>query len=91
MTNQEALDDLRDNGINLGAGDFVDVESLKIAAEALEKQIPKKVNISLRGTTDYNTSCHCPACRSIVGNNRAYCSSCGQALYWENNPRKQAK
>ncbi len=49
--------------------------------KALEKQIPKKVNISLRGTTDLNTRCHCPSCRAYVFNDR-YCRNCGQALDW---------
>lgn len=49
------------------------------AISALEKQIPKKVNISLKGTTDWNTKCHCPNCHSMVSNGK-YCSNCGQAL-----------
>jgi hypothetical protein len=48
---------------------------------ALEKQIPKKVNISLKGTTDWNTKCHCPNCRALISNGK-YCYECGQALDW---------
>ena len=48
MTKEEALNDIIENGINLGAGDFVDTEALKIAAEVLKKHIvPMKVNIKL--------------------------------------------
>lgn len=37
MTIKEALDDILTSGINLGAGDFVDLEALKVAASVLEK------------------------------------------------------
>lgn len=37
MTYEEAKNDLIESGIRLGAGDFVDVEALKIAVVALEK------------------------------------------------------
>lgn len=42
MTSKEAIKDIVENGIELGAGDYVDIESLKVAISALEKQIPKK-------------------------------------------------
>lgn len=57
------------------------VEQLEIAINALEKQIPKKVNISLKGTTGWNTKCHCPNCHSMISHGK-YCSNCGQALDW---------
>lgn len=60
------------------------VEQLEIAIKALEKQIPKKVNISLKGTTDWNTKCRCPNCYSMVSHGK-YCSNCGQALDFNNN------
>lgn len=51
--------------------------------EAVEKQIPKKANISIKGTTDYNTSVHCPTChKMLTGIKPHYCSECGQALDW---------
>lgn len=37
MTIKEALDDIITSGINLGAGDFVDLEALEVAASVLEK------------------------------------------------------
>ena len=55
--------------------------ALKTAIEALKKQIPMKVNISIKGTTGWNTKCHCPNCRSFLSKGK-YCSECGQALDW---------
>lgn len=37
MIIKEALDDIITSGINLGAGDFVDLEALEVAARVLEK------------------------------------------------------
>lgn len=51
---------------------------------AIKKQIPKKVNISLKGTTGWNTKCHCPNCHSMVSHGK-YCSNCGQALDFNSN------
>jgi hypothetical protein len=39
MTIEEALASIVGDGINLGAGDFVDVEALKVAADVLHKVI----------------------------------------------------
>ncbi len=55
--------------------------AVKTANDALEKQIPKKVNISIKGTTGWNTKCHCPNCRSFLSKGK-YCSECGQAIDW---------
>lgn len=52
-----------------------------VLKKLIEKQIPKKVNISLKGTTGWNTKCHCPNCRSMISHGK-YCSECGQALDW---------
>lgn len=54
------------------------------AISSLEKQIPKKVNVSLKGTTDWNTKCHCPNCHSMVSHGK-YCSNCGQSLDFNSN------
>lgn len=54
----------------------------KNVADALRKQIPAKVNISLKGTTDWNTKCHCPMCYKDLFDGQKYCSYCGQALDW---------
>lgn len=59
-------------------------KAFDLAISALEKQIPKKVNISLKGTTDWNTKCRCPNCHSMVSHGK-YCSNCGQALDWSDS------
>ena len=79
MTNEEAIIDIRENIQPIVGG-----KSLDIAISALEKQIPKKVNISLKGTTGWNTKCHCPNCHSMVSHGK-YCSNCGQALDFNSN------
>ena len=79
MTNEEAIIDIRENIQPIIGG-----KSLDIAISALEKQIPKKVNISLKGTTDWNTKCHCPNCHSMVSHGK-YCYNCGQALDFNSN------
>ena len=89
MTNEErnqvAIDALKffkqklNNGIY---GEFVG--NFDTAISAIEKQIPKKVNISLKGTTGWNTKCHCPNCHSMVSHGK-YCSNCGQALDFNSN------
>lgn len=55
---------------------------IKNAINALDKQIPKKPEIKLNGTTGMNTFCHCPNCKSIIVGNKKYCDNCGQALDW---------
>ena len=82
MTEIEALENIVDSGINLGAGDFVDVEALKVAVKALEKQIPKKTYQAwgLGGLSHY-----CPICNNKVHTviNYNYCFECGQKLDWK--------
>ncbi len=36
MTIEEAIKDIQEDGIDLGAGDYVDVEALKIAVEVMK-------------------------------------------------------
>lgn len=79
MNNEEAIIDIRENIQPIIGG-----KSLDIAISALEKQIPKKVNISLKGTTGWNTKCHCPNCHSMISHGK-YCSDCGQALDFNSN------
>ena len=47
-----------------------------------EKQIPQKVNISLKGTTEWNTKCHCPMCHKDLFDGQKYCNHCGQLIDW---------
>lgn len=50
-----------------------DFEDIKIILEALEKQIPKKIDIQ----------CYCcPTCRFTASGENKYCPQCGQALDW---------
>ena len=79
MTPQEAKELVEQCGLNVNS--TLHEDCLKIIVSALEKQIPKKPNISLKGTTGWNTKCHCPICRAFVSNGK-YCSECGQALDW---------
>lgn len=79
MTNEEAIIDICENIQPIIGG-----KSLDIAISAIKKQIPKKVNISLKGTTGWNTKCHCPNCHSMVSHGK-YCSNCGQALKWKDS------
>lgn len=52
-----------------------------IIDELAEKQIPKKPEIKITGSTGWNTTTYCPACKKeILGGN--YCLHCGQALDW---------
>lgn len=60
-----------------------DVSEFRAVREALEKQMPKKANISIKGTTDYNTTAHCPAChKMLTGIKPRHCIECGQAIDW---------
>ena len=85
MTNEEArmnLEKLLQIYDDPGIIDFtVIVESIKMALEALEKQIPKKVRI----TTSTKRCAVCGRQLSGIGNmhpTRLYCQKCGQAIDW---------
>ena len=83
MTYGIAKKNLKEWFENDGIGEIDEVDFI-LALNALDKQIPKKVNISLKGTTDWNTKCHCPNCHSMVSHGK-YCSNCGQALDFNSN------
>lgn len=82
MTKKEALNDIIENGINLGAGGFVSLEALKVAAEALQEPEQMKGRWE---EFDYDNSYRCTACGEIwtlndgtpEENNMNYCSFCG--------------
>lgn len=64
--------------VGFGRHYFIDRKNV---ADALRKQIPKKPEIKITGTTGWNTTTYCPACKKeILGGN--YCLHCGQALEW---------
>ena len=56
-------------------------EACRMGMEALKKQLPKKPEITLTGTTGWNTRTFCPVCeKEVLSGN--YCLHCGQALDW---------
>lgn len=87
MTAKEAIDRLRiirdDERYTIFAS------ALEMASDALEKQIPKKPNISKE---EYTTNYKCPTCgcrliskidgEYVAGNHYKYCYICGQAIDW---------
>lgn len=86
MDAQEALRRIVEDGIELGGGDFVEVEALKVAADALKKQIPKRPSYSGDGYADghlvYDTY-ECPNCGKqyeVDYDDYDYCPNCGQKL-----------
>lgn len=91
MTYEEAKIDLIESGIELGAGDFVDFEALKIAVVALDKQIPQRpINLSNAPLDAYCAIFRCPRCkgRLKMKSKGAYCDKCGQALDWSDDNGK---
>jgi len=54
MTVEEALKDIVEDGIELGAGDYVDVNALKVARNALKAQIKLKDYIERINQPEYN-------------------------------------
>lgn len=56
-------------------------EALRMAVEALEKQIPKSCCNRFYG--DGSVEYVCPTCESAVNDDQKYCDACGQALDWE--------
>lgn len=92
MTNQEALKSIIEDGINLGAGDYIEYDALVLAKEALEKQIPKKIDFEMNfGDCTSRFICGCGKRivvnhdRGVMDNHNApnYCPNCGQALNWK--------
>lgn len=95
MTYKEARDEIIENGVVLGAGDYVDLEALKVAADACDRLTPKKptyVDTRFRNHGRYVSdgcslaACYkCPNCRSHifhVFDSERFCVHCGQALDW---------
>ena len=60
-----------------------DVTHIKAVTDALEKQIPTKPKITIKGTTGYNTNTLCPICGAMVRSCDNHCNKCGQALDWK--------
>ena len=95
MTNEEALEILNYTSITISTSSKTIVEQyhqmLHIAEEALEKQIPKKVNDVLCNKKQKGG--YCPTCGGTVVIENSFlrrikenhCSWCGQALLWESD------
>lgn len=93
MTENEALKSIVEDGIELGAGDYVEFEALKVAAKALE-EIQKYRAIGTveecREATEKQRRLEieefgiCPLCYYDFGYEKAnYCPNCGHALALE--------
>ena len=85
MTNEEVIENLK----YLISDDCTDkqhdfVKEIKIAIEALEKQVPKK---AIEKYTDYDGSEAglCPFCNEGVDEEMNFCSYCGQAIDWSDD------
>lgn len=95
MTNKEVKNNFVQNLAENAYINMCSAEEMKIAIEALEKQIPKKpitetVNrgISVSGEYDIDFNYLCPNCNTVVGDYETddafykFCPDCGQALDW---------
>ncbi|MGI6500326.1 MAG: hypothetical protein ACOX1S_05450 [Anaerostipes sp.] len=96
MTNEKAIEMLKKR---LNIPDYRDqipeyYETMEMAVQALEKQIPKKVNTNITtivkvfdGENKVETfKCvPCPICGKWIVKNEStrYCSNCGQKLKWD--------
>ena len=90
MTNEEALERLRDfNAINLLLGKQ-DIEALDVAKDVLRKQISQQVELIgdgyANGQIVYDYA-QCPNCQRAFEETDdswecGYCPCCGQALDW---------
>lgn len=85
MTDEQALKSIIEDGINLGAGDYVEFEALLLAKEALEKRIPK-IHVSHDNCGNKCASLRCPSCFEVASGK--YCENCGQAIDWSKEKRK---
>ncbi|MBQ5674466.1 MAG: hypothetical protein IIV45_05170 [Lachnospiraceae bacterium] len=84
MTVQEAIKAIENNRPTHGY--TILCEALDMAIEALEKQIPKKVDTTGNSDNDFYI---CPVCKerleaidAFVLLEEPYCSNCGQKLDW---------
>ena len=80
MTNAEAIENLK----YLISDDCTDtqrdfVKEIKIAIEALEKQIPKKPY------WEVYDGWHCKSCGLSVFSDEYFCPICGQEIDWEDD------
>ena len=85
MTESEAIIELQQN-IDMPFGNNVSDEASEMAINALEKQIPKKVNLRHIRKYDGYDDGECPNCGMSVSRecdgNDVFCPDCGQKLDW---------
>ena len=74
MTNEEAIIDIRENIQPIVGG-----KSLDIAISSIEKQIPKKVEVTKYDIGGNNYFC---SCGNKLRNGSEYCDKCGCKLDW---------
>lgn len=86
MTIQEVKNNFVQNLAENAYINMCSAEEMKVAIEALEKQIPKKliekevIGVSMSG---YKYKGQCPKCSLTVSQfSGNYCHHCGQALDW---------
>ena len=58
----------------------ITIQALKMASEALERQMPKKPTTE---STRYGLVYDCSVCNCGLEPHDGYCSRCGQAIDWE--------
>ena len=78
MTEKEALDSLKFEVFEECHCGYIE-EELKIAIEALERQIAKKPEVWANGTK------HCPCCEhdlTYISSEDEYCCRCGTKIDW---------
>ena len=99
MTESEAIKILqRDLQIQLENKALPDgIEAIQIAIQALEKQIPKKIEIRKATNDDIESElrdfitvkgriCRCPSCRCCIHISKLkYCWECGQKIDWSDD------
>ena len=81
MKPEEAIAEIRESGLY---GNQVHMETLELALESLEKQVPKKPNVKelpdAFGRLYWNV---CGACDEEIESDYDYCPDCGQRIDWE--------
>ena len=97
MTESEAIKETRFNMSTIGLSNEAAkrvVEARDMAIKALEKQIPKKIEIRKATNDDIESElrdfitvkgriCRCPSCRCCIHISKLkYCWECGQKLDW---------
>ena len=78
MTREESIKDLQENGIDLGAGDFVSVEALHMAIAALMEK--EKRGRWLPQTVLGQKAWDCSECKTLGSPHWKWCPVCGARM-----------